>query len=561
MESIVETNNGFVEGVWESDVFSFKGIPYAQPLSPEKRFTNSSLLQGVIWSRQDPFQAHLFGAPSPQDPRHMEDIAPHLPMSDNCLSLNIWTPDISSQAKLPVMVWIHGGGNISGTTASPYYHGEKLAAKGHLIIVTVNYRLGILGFLYHEKLQDSKGNNCGNWGFLDQITALQWIAENIAQFGGDPQNITLFGESAGAAHVGLHLVHPRSSRYFHKAILQSGFPSLQAPKIAQRASEEVFKAFSLSESDSSAHIRETLSSVPISDFIALTNKFSSSYAEGLTACRPTFDQISIPFRPLEGIRHGICRKKQILLGTNKDEVLGVSIPKLPASISTWKDFKEYLRGHLRINPLTQRKLTLDASQEISQDVSHDVSQNVSQDILDNPTFLLDISKKMVDYYLQHNPEKKGAHYFQEILDQLVTEIRFRALSFTFLRRHIAIAGELDAAPKNFAYLITWKSNIPTLKSCHFIEVPYVFGTIPPMKSMHEFFGWNSQAPLFMENIQKSWIAFAQVGDPSNPKVGNWPSFRLEDPKILVLDSETSLSTHPVNEIEQLISQYDVQFIC
>ena len=150
------------------------------------------------------------------------DISFPRPASEDCLNLNIWTPAAAASDRLPVMVWIHGGGFQAGAGPEPRHDGDALARKG-VVVVTINYRLGVFGFLAHPELTRESGRNAsGNYGLLDQVAALRWVRENIAAFGGNPQNVTIFGESAGSFAVSALMASPLAAGLFHRAIGESG---------------------------------------------------------------------------------------------------------------------------------------------------------------------------------------------------------------------------------------------------------------------------------------------------------------------------------------------------
>ncbi len=225
---VLNTDSGKVAGVVSKDgrVRAFKGIPFAAPPTGPLRWRAPSparAWQGVL-------NADRFG-PSPVQPMHHRDQiffqaaqtigAREAAYSEDCLTLNIWTPAGSEQARLPVMLWFYGGGNRSGAGSQGIFDGESLARKG-VVLVTFNYRLGSLGFLAHPELSAESGTgNSGNQSLLDDIAALQWIKRNIAAFGGDPGCVTLFGESAGAGHVNCLMASPLAKGLFHRAIGQS----------------------------------------------------------------------------------------------------------------------------------------------------------------------------------------------------------------------------------------------------------------------------------------------------------------------------------------------------
>ena len=227
MEGVVKIAQGRLRGVWRSDHWSFSGIPYAGTrrrrcagAHPGRRGLGRD--QGCVDLRAiAPQSAAVPGITSPADPEATE------PHSEDCLSLNVWTPDLpetptstAGQGR-PVMVWIHGGGFTSGSGSVFLYRGGNLVRNGDAVVVTINYRLGALGFLGHRDLADPDGL-VGNWGLHDQVAALRWVRDHIAAFGGDPHNVTVFGESAGGFSVAALLGVPAAAGLFRRAIVQSG---------------------------------------------------------------------------------------------------------------------------------------------------------------------------------------------------------------------------------------------------------------------------------------------------------------------------------------------------
>lgn len=215
----VATESGQLEGLREaSGVFSFKGIPYAQPPVGALRWREPAPVPPWAGVRE----AKEFG-PRPMQPTLYKDmIFRSKEMSEDCLYLNIWTPNLDRSAKLPVLFYIHGGGLITGDGSEPRYDGESDAEKG-VVVVTINYRLGVFGFLsLHELSRESPHHVSGNYGLLDQRAALLWVRSNISAFGGDPAHITIAGQSAGSMSVAAHMVSPLSRNLFVGAIAESG---------------------------------------------------------------------------------------------------------------------------------------------------------------------------------------------------------------------------------------------------------------------------------------------------------------------------------------------------
>src|SRR5674476_357558 len=208
----VKVTEGLVQGIIEGDLTVYKGIPFAAPPVGDLRWKAPQ--SAVKWEGVK--QTTKF-APAP-----MQGGNPPSGKSEDCLYLNVWTPAKSAKEKVPVLVWIYGGGFSFGSTAEPGYNGEKLAKKG-VVLVSIAYRVGQLGFLAHPELSAENPNQVsGNYGILDQIAGLQWIQKNIAAFGGDPNKVTIFGESAGGISVSMLCASPLAKGLFQGAISESG---------------------------------------------------------------------------------------------------------------------------------------------------------------------------------------------------------------------------------------------------------------------------------------------------------------------------------------------------
>ena len=225
----IETINGPVSGYLEQDIHIFKGIPFAAPPVGELRWKAPQPVDN--WENTRICREYGPSAMQPEQRPFMvwsqEFLIPNDPMSEDCLYLNVWSPKIDEGARLPVMVFIHGGGFTSGGAACPIYDGTEMAKKG-LVLVTINYRVGIFGFLAHPELTEEAGTS-GNYALLDMIAALKWVRDNIESFGGDPGNVTISGQSAGSFAVNNLYVSPLAKGLFHRAIAHSGAGILANP--------------------------------------------------------------------------------------------------------------------------------------------------------------------------------------------------------------------------------------------------------------------------------------------------------------------------------------------
>lgn len=299
------TESGLIEGVERDGVRAFKGIPFAAPPIGPLRWRAPA--PPAPWSGIR--QADTF-SPICMQPGAYPDDAPPEPMSEDCLCLNIWAPADASGERLPVMVWIYGGGLLNGTASTPLYEGDALARRG-VIVVTFNYRLGAFGFLAHPELtRESARGVSGNYGMLDQIAALNWVQRNIAGFGGDPGNVTVFGQSSGAISISALMTSPLARGLFHKAIGQSGglFEPLDvAPEFRLEGAEQVGLAFA---SRVGATTLSALRAAPASEIVA--KRFNP---------QPIIDGYVLRETPYDALAHGRFNDVDLLVGSNAEEGL------------------------------------------------------------------------------------------------------------------------------------------------------------------------------------------------------------------------------------------------
>ncbi|MBP6012066.1 MAG: carboxylesterase family protein [Alphaproteobacteria bacterium] len=290
-----------VEGVQEGAIRVFKGIPYAAPPIGALRWQTPQ--PALAWAGVK--RADTFSPICPQNGAYPPESPPE-PMSEDCLTLNVWSP--VGATKLPVMVWIYGGGLENGSGSTPLYAGDKLAQRG-VVVVTFNYRLGVLGFLAHPELSKESGNaRSGNYGFLDQIAALAWVHRNIAAFGGDPGNVTIFGQSSGSISISALIASPLAKGLFRRAIGQSGglFEPLELdPGFALAGAELEGESFVRRAGGKSV---AALRQLPAEQL--LKTRFIPHFnVDGFALTKPPFD----------AYRDGVQSDVDLLLGTNADE--------------------------------------------------------------------------------------------------------------------------------------------------------------------------------------------------------------------------------------------------
>ena len=306
----VKTEAGSVEGSTSADgkVQIFKGIPYAAPPIGALRWKEPQ----PVASWKGVRKATEYGARCMQGNVFGDMVFRDAGPSEDCLYLNVWTPNTSADAKLPVMVWVYGGGFQAGATSEPRQDGEALAHRG-VVIVSMNYRLGIFGFFSLPELtKESAHHASGNYGLLDQVAALEWVRKNIAAFGGDPENVTIFGESAGSFSVSALMASPRSKGLIHRAIGESGAffgRTLMAKPLAQSEQD----AAKWAESNG-ADTLEKLRAMPAQQLLEAAMKDRNSFRFG-----PNLDGYFFPESPAEIYAKGEQAHIALLAGWNHDE--------------------------------------------------------------------------------------------------------------------------------------------------------------------------------------------------------------------------------------------------
>ncbi|RAO69142.1 uncharacterized protein BHQ10_005154 [Talaromyces amestolkiae] len=357
----VKTTYGLVQGVaseFKPGIKVFKGLPYAASTAGENRWQAPqprTPWEGVL-------VADKFGPPCPQIPFGPMNVLPV--QSEDCLSLNIWTPvqdSTDENSKLPVFVWIYGGRFIAGSGSEQAYDGAGLASKG-IIVVTLNYRVGILGFLATPELSEESGHNAsGNYGILDQQAALKWVKENIAAFGGDPTKITIGGQSAGGASTGIHILSPLSRGLFRAAIPQSGWRYSRDPLLSGLA--PAYRTKKKAETQGLATLKEKgasniaeLRKLPLDILLEGNNKNDDVWGVP-PFYRPCIDGWVLPYNYEESLNRGIQADIPILTGHNADEGGTYADPEFDAD-----DFKacaqqkygaSFVEEFLELYPITE----------------------------------------------------------------------------------------------------------------------------------------------------------------------------------------------------------------
>lgn len=478
----ITSDDGRIKGIKKNGIYSFKGIPYAAPPIGERRWQPPQPVSP--WTEVKECTHYKTMAPQPIYPKGSFFKQPNYPQSEDCLHLNIWSSDTSANRKMAVMVWIHGGYFNYGGGALPHYDGEQLA-KMEVVVVTINYRLGVLGFLGHPALSEASPEGVsGNYGLLDQIAALHWIQANIAFFGGDPDNITLFGESAGAWSISLLVVSPLAKGLFHRAIAQSGgatgpAPFLKEEKKNKKSGEAAGLAFAKAAEVSSLTALRALS---IDELLKAT-KLSGFYTE------PYVDGWFLPDEPRFLMENGALHQIPILLGSNRDEATAFADPRsLP---TTAEDFRQSLYDKYG-----------------------------------------DLAPKLLEGYPVEEDSDVLIAHLNRLGDQL----------FTLSMRHWARRSAQAQIP-TYLYYFTRVPNIPKKAyygSYHGAEIPYAFGNLDkiPVEGIFDSYDYD-----LSRHIMAYWTEFAKTGDPNTPSSPNWEAYQRETAFYMELGDEVALKQH------------------
>jgi para-nitrobenzyl esterase len=492
---IVATTQGRIEGFENKGVWQFRGIPYAAAPTGDRRFMPPSSPEPWVGVRS----GREFGATAMQPASgvtaFLGDAVENT--SEDCLFLNVFSPGCD-EAKRPVMVWIHGGGFSSGSSSIPWYDGSSLALRGDVVVATVNYRLGALGFLWLGDL-DPRYRSSGANGLLDQAAALAWVNANIAGFGGDPDNVTIFGESAGAMSVSTLLALPAARGLFHRAIAQSGAASNTfTPEIASVITSRVMAklgATTLGEvlAASAEAITEAAGSVEGALF-ADTSAIAGPTGLALSmATQPVIDGEWLPMDPLVAVAAGEAADVPLLLGTNLDE---------------WNLFRLMSPGSL----------------------DH-------PELLDRLERVFGERHEVGDVYAAAMPEASP----DELWSAVLTDSCFRIPALRL------IEARMYGLAATWQYLFTWKSPAfgGVLGSCHALEIPFVFGVLDnPGASI--FLGGDATDELRQLSgvMQDAWLAFARTGDPNVGELPEWPEADGAEWPVMVFNTERALVDDP-----------------
>jgi para-nitrobenzyl esterase len=502
-ERIVETAHGKVRGLVANGLTSFKGVPYGASTAGANRFMPP--VAPHAWSGVR--DALSYGPSAPQNPSSMRGMVDPksafwaygdpdgIIESEDCLVLNVWTADASAGRKRPVMVWLHGGGFVASSATPPMYDGSNLVRRGDVVVVSVNHRLGALGYTHFAGIGGNDFSASSNVGMLDIVAALEWVRDNVANFGGDPNAVMIFGESGGGQKVSTLMAMPSAKGLFHRAVVQSG-PGYRMNKAshADKVAEMLLTELGLNRSQ----VREARN-VPTERIVAaqaaVQLKLGQRVPGFIQGFSPVVDGVTLPNHPFDPTAPAISANVPLIIGYNRTEMT-LFVAGDPKAFSLDEDGLQRRAGRL----------------------------------------LGDNADRVIEVFRKEHPEATPS----ELMFLIGTEYPTAAYSRKIAERKAA-AG---AAPA-YLYRFDWETPVSggRMKSPHALEIPFVFDNTgnrlaerlapdrPDVKSL-------------AQDMSARWIAFASSGDPNIDRAPRWTPYEASTRSTMTFNSECRVENDP-----------------
>ena len=501
---VAATRYGKVVGVSASGVCTFKGIHYGA--NPEGAMRFMPPVPPKPWSETaealnygDLAPQNLSGASGSDIRVAMGDIFGPGKVSEDCLVLNVWTPSLT-HGRRPVMVWLHGGGYTGGSDGAPTYDGTNLARKQNVVVVGINHRLNVFGYLYLGEIGGAKYADSGNVGMLDCVLALEWVRDNIAHFGGDPNNVTIFGESGGGGKVSVLMAMPPAKGLIHKAIVESG--STLRVSTADEADAAARKY--LAQLKIAPDRVDDLQKVPMADMLAAMRAMTGPNSIRLG---PVVAGRSLPRQPFDPDAPAQSASIPMLIGTNGTEstaLLGIADASLFSLDEA--DMRAKLKSYLHVNDDAQ-------------------------------------IGSLVAVYKKERPEATPS------------DIYFAVTTDRMMRMNAVTQAERKAAQGSapaYMYIFDWRSPVlgGKLRSPHGIELAFVFDNTDKTTGMN---GTGADLAPLAERVSAAWAGFARTGNPNAPGLPHWPAYEASTRATMIFNDECKVVNDPGKDERHAIS--------
>ena len=493
---IAETNTGRVRGATHEGIHSFRGIPYGASTGGQNRWLPPK--PATAWTGVR--DALDYGPRAPQNERPAKE--PHLAWirdtrdtSEDCLALNVFTPAVNDNRKRPVLVYIHGGGFVSGASSAPGLDGHNFARRGDVVLVSLNHRLNLFGHLSLAESGDARYADAGNVGLLDVIQALQWVRDNIANFGGDPGNVSISGQSGGASKVAVLMAMPGAQGLFHKAIIQSASSLLRmaTPEAAARNTHHLLTQLGLDVRNVNA-----LLDVPAATLLQAMPKAVAA-AGRIDNYRPVLDGRSLAVHPFDPAAPAIAANVPLMIGSCETEM---TFPYSQAMQNFTYDEAQVLariKGFVRVD---------DAQ-----------------------------AARLMAVYRQTRPNATPG----DLWVMISTDHQYRGNGI----KASELKSALGKAP-SWHYLFTWKTPVLNglLKSPHTICIPFSFGNVDIAAGIT---GTGADRYPLQERMMDAWHAFMRSGNPNHRGLPQWKPYDATDRPTMIFDNACRLTNDPARD--------------
>ena len=491
----VTTTSGKVRGTQQGKVQAFKGLSYGASTAGDGRFMPPA--KPKPWTGvRDAFE---LGTRSPQLQESFTQVVVAEfqpmdraePMGEDCLHLNVWTAGVGS-GKRPVMVWLHGGGYTSGSGGFVCYDGTNLAANHDVVVVTVNHRLNAVGYLYLAGLGGEKYANASNVGQLDIVAALEWVRDNIAAFGGDPGNVTIFGQSGGAGKVSTLMAMPSAKGLFHRAVVESGAALKGMSKEAATKTAEQY----LARLNLKPNQVDQLQKLPIDQVTAATEK------GGPLNFAPVVDGHSLLADPFDPTAPAMSADIPLLIGTVETEVTFFAATQ--------------------VDPIEESALHARVKQTLRKATDAQVDQVIAA-------------------YKSGRPKASARD-----LDLIIASDGFRRGILTEAQRKAA-----QGKGAVYQYYFTWRTPVREgkLRTPHAFEIPFVFDNWDTAPTL---LGNGPDRQALANKVSSAWVAFARTGNPNCKELPHWDAYEAKKGATMILDNECRLANDPHGTEQRLL---------